>query len=107
MPSRIKHHKSKNRREKDPDRYSNEIVLDAPELNWNNTEITMEPMTTDYLYGLAGPGSRDTPHRDDTPVVIVRFRGNDYLIDGGSRCRKWHNEDNQDMHNAYIITVRE
>lgn len=103
----LKHHKSKIRREKFSEKYSDEIVRDAPELNRSNTKIETEMMTTEYLYELAGDGTRVSPKRDDAPVVIVRFRENDYLIDGGSRSRKWNKENNDNLHEAYIVTVQE
>ena len=103
----LKHHKSAGWREKWPDRYTDKMVLDAPELNQGNTTITTERRTTSDLYDLAGSSPRDLPPgKDDTPVVIVRFRNNDYLIDGGKRCTKWHQENNQDMHDAFIVNVQ-
>ena len=103
----LKHHKGENRRKDDPGRYSEKMVLEAPELNDENTTITIESKTTDYLYELAGPSERREPYREDTPVVIVHFRGNDYLIDGGKRSHKWHKENSQDEHEAYVVTVNE
>ena len=104
----LKHHKGKHRRKDDPGRYSEKMVLEAPELNEENTTITTEPWTTADLYELAGSTPRHLPPvKTDTPVVIVRFRGNDYLIDGGRRSYKWYKENSQDEHEAYIVTVKE
>jgi len=104
----LKHHKSAGWRKMWPDRYTDTMVLAAPELNKGNITITTERRTTADLYDLAGSTPRPLPpEKDNTPVVIVRFRSNDYLIDGGKRCTKWHQENNQDMHDAYIVTVIE
>lgn len=88
-------------------RYPDDFVSAVPKLTNKNFQITKESKTTEELYVLAGPGRREKPYKDDTPVVIVRFRGRDCLIDGGSRCRKWHNERDVNMHEAYVLTVAE
>ncbi len=103
----LKHYKSEDWRNKWPERYTDEMRLAAPELNKGNTTITTEHRTTADLYDLAGSTPRKYhPKKDYTPVVIVRFLGNDYLIDGGKRCSKWYEENNQEEHEAYIMNVR-
>ena len=103
----LKHHKGKGRRTGSSGKYSDEIIIDAPELNAGNTTVTEELRSTKYLFELAGDAPRPEPYPKDDPVVIVRFRNNDYLIDGGKRIYKWHQDNNQDKHRALVVTVKE
>jgi hypothetical protein len=40
-------------------------------------------------------------------VVIVRFRGEDCLIDGHHRCRHWVKHEDKGVHTAFVLEVVE
>ena len=40
-------------------------------------------------------------------IVIVRFRGEDCLIDGHHRCRHWMKREDKGVHTAFLLEVIE
>ena len=86
--------------------YGDDFVNSAPWLKKNNVDVTLEKFSTKHLVNLIEP-REDLPHREDTPVVMVRYHGRECLIDGGKRISKWNREGNTDDHPAYVVTVRE
>jgi hypothetical protein len=40
-------------------------------------------------------------------IVIVRFRGEDCLIDGHHRCRHWVKHEDKGVHTAFVLEVAE
>ncbi len=87
-------------------KYGEDFVNRAPWLKKNNVDVTVEHFPTDHLKALIELRDKP-PHREDTPVVIVRYRDQDCLIYGGKRISKWSREGNTDDHPAYVVTVRE
>lgn len=87
-------------------KYGEEFVNSAPWLKKNNVDVTLEHFSTEHLVALIELRD-EPPFHEDTPVVIVRYRGKDCLIDGGKRISKWSREGNTDDHPAYVVKVRE
>jgi hypothetical protein len=80
---------------------------DAPKLTAGNVTVRLEKRPKPELRKLAPRKNSRTPNRLDLPVVIVRYRGEDRLIDGGSRCHHWHTNGEIDEHDVWVLTVNE
>ena len=72
-----------------------------------NTTVALETWSKAAIRGLPRrerkPGRN--PKRSDVPVVILRFRGRDWLIDGGTRAHVWEEAGDVGDHPAYVVTV--
>ncbi len=85
--------------------HQKKIADNSPWLSSDNVVVTVEQRSTVALKALA-PGKRaSSPRHTDFPVVIVRYRNRDCLIDGGKRIHFWHVSGNTEDHPAYVLTV--
>ena len=72
-----------------------------------NTSVTLEEWSTENL-GKLIVKDRTLPIRCETaPVIIVKFRNIDCLIDGGRRITKWRRERDPNTHAAYVLSLRD
>jgi hypothetical protein len=83
-----------------------EKAPDAPTLTPDNVTVKLEKRPEPELRKLAPREKSRAPARLDLPVVIVHYRGEDRLIDGGSRCHHWHVNGETDEHDAWVLTVK-
>ena len=94
----------------DANLYGSAFARAAPRsLVEGNTLVSVELWPLNYLFRLIKKEPRKKemrPGDPNAPVVIVRFRGNSCLIDGGRRITKWVREDPGSDHVAWIISVR-
>ena len=82
-----------------------DLAADPPWLSSDNTIVTMEIWAKPDLRELAPRNESRLPQQEDLPVVIVRYRGDDCLIDGGSRIHAWHVAGDTGSHPACVVTV--
>jgi len=63
------------------------VMLDRSEL-----DVSEETWTTEMLWSLLDESQRvdDPPDRFDRAVVVLRWKGIDYLMDGRRRVNYWH-----------------
>jgi hypothetical protein len=82
-----------------------EIAANPPWLTSRNTLVTQETRSTQDLAKLADPvgGARDCEH----PIVIVRYRGLDCLLDGYHRSRAGLASTDMSEHTAYVLIVQQ
>ena len=85
--------------------HKKDLATDPPWLSSDNTIVTMESWAKPALRELAPRNESRRPQREDLPVVIVRYRGHDCLIDGGSRIHSWFEAGDTSSHLACIVTV--
>ena len=85
--------------------HKQELAGDPPYLSSDNTVVTMESWAKPALRKLAPRTKSRPPQRVNLPVVIVRYRGQDCLIDGGSRIHAWHEAGDTGCHSACVVTV--
>ena len=79
-----------------------------PYLTQENTKTEAVRFDMDYLISTETRPVRDDrnpPYRYDTPVVVIRHAGNDYLIDGGRRMRFLHFKKKRKKIDVLLITV--
>jgi len=88
------------------DRLKKHLAADPPWLSSENTIVTMERWEKPALRELAPRDESRIPRREDLPVVIIRYRGEDCLIDGGSRIHAWHKAGDTGNHPACVVTVK-
>jgi hypothetical protein len=88
-------------------KYGGEFVTAAPRcLTAENTSITSEKWPTDALSKLFPEDSeRPLQGPETAPVIIVRFRKQDCLIDGGRRITKWRRENDTNLHDAFVVSL--
>jgi hypothetical protein len=79
------------------------IAGNPPRLTSQNTLVTQETRSKQEFAKLANPvgGARDCEH----PIVIVRYRGVDCLLDGHLRARAWLTSADMSEHTAYVLIV--
>ena len=90
-------------------RYGNQFVDSAPKkINEQNSSACSEIWPTHRLRRLF-ENSREGPPKSGpiTPVVIVKYRNKDCLIDGGQRITMWSEEGDPSDHEAWIVEIRE
>ena len=82
-----------------------EIADNPPWLTSQNTFVTQETRSKQEFAKLANPvgGARDCEH----PIVIVRYRGMDCLLDGNHRSRAWLASTDMSEHTAYVLIVQQ
>ncbi len=82
-----------------------EIAANAPRLTSMNTRVIEETRSKQEFAILGHPegAGRDSSY----PIVIVRFRGVDCLLDGNHRCRAWKANGDTSLHTAYVLLVHE
>jgi hypothetical protein len=85
--------------------HKQQIATDPPYLSSGNTIVTMESWATPALRKLAPRSNSRPPQYENFPVVIVRYRDHDCLIDGGSRIHAWHEAGDSGCHLACVLTV--
>jgi hypothetical protein len=74
-----------------------EFVRDAPLLNMDGCNISLVPLFSRDLQRMSRlDHTSGEPRQDDVPLVVVRWNGNDYVVDGRklqtstfANCRKW------------------
>lgn len=79
------------------------IAANPPWLTSQNTLVTQETRSKQKFAKLTNPvgGARDCEH----PIVIVRYRGVDCLLDGHHRGRAWLASADVSEHTAYVLIV--
>lgn len=82
-------------------------VVNPSWLSEKNTTVTIEPWRTEDLWKLVGRKEDQKPRYAHFHVVVVRYKGQDYLVDGVKRVSMWHATGNMDEHSTYIVTVHE
>lgn len=83
-------------------------AVNPPWLSKDNTTVTIESWKTESLLRLVRKKEDQRPRYTNFPVVVVRYRGQDYLVDGVKRVSMWHTTGKDtDEHSAYIVTVHE
>ena len=81
-----------------------EIAAGAPRLSDKNTQLKIEIRSKQEFVGL--PLKQEGPGRDaDCPILIVRYRGVDCLLDGSHRCRAWRQSGDKSDHAACVLVV--
>ncbi len=81
------------------------LAADPPWLSSANAVVTMESWPKPALRELAPRNESRLPKRKDLPVVIIRYRTEDCLIDGGSRIHAWFKAGDAGSHPACVLTV--
>ena len=79
-----------------------------PYLLADNTSTKSVKFDMDYVLSIVTQpvaDDRKPPYRYDTPVVVVRYAGRDYMIDGGKRMRYLHYKLKRKEIDALHITV--
>lgn len=90
------------------DRYGKEFVENAPKnLTDDNVSASLEAWSTEKLGRLIHKDREKPPHREDSPVVIVKFRNRCCLIDGGKRITKWRTSKDTNSHDAYVLALHD
>ena len=81
-----------------------DLAENAPRLTSANTVVIRETKPKVDFAKLAHPigEKRDA----DFPLVIVRYRGVDCLLDGNHRCRAWKADSDTTPHTAYVLIVQ-
>lgn len=82
-------------------------VVNPPWLSEKNTTVTTEPWKTEELWKLVAKKEDQKPRYDHFPVVILRYKDKNYLIDGVKRISMWHATGDTGIHSAYVLTVHE
>lgn len=82
-------------------------AVNPPWLSHENVTVTIESWNKKDLWKLAPRTESREPRFTHFPVVIVRYKGRNCLIDGGSRIYAWHTAGDTGEHNAYVLTVHE
>jgi hypothetical protein len=94
-----KHLAGRRKLERTPD-----ISEDPPVLSAENTKVFAETKSKQEFVGLTL--SPNGPHWDcDAPILIVRYRGIDCIMDGSHRCRHWKATNDQSEHTACVLVV--
>jgi hypothetical protein len=81
-----------------------EIAENPPWLTSQNTHVIQETRSNQEFAKLANPvgGARDCEH----PIVIIRYRGLDCLLDGYDRSRAGLASTDMSEHTAYVLIVQ-
>src|SRR5437762_13334362 len=93
----LRHHQKKKTGDHTPIDALNRLFHEAApkaksiRLNEVNCSIVSESWSTEMLAGLHRKHDRATPKDEDCPILVVRWRCKQYLIDGGNRINKWVN----------------
>lgn len=82
-------------------------AVNPPWLSEENTLVTIETWKKEDLWKLAPRTESRKPRHTNFPVVIVRYKGRDCLIDGGSRVNAWRQAGDTGEHSAYVLTIHE
>jgi hypothetical protein len=83
------------------------LAANPPYLNCENITVTGETKPKNVFAPLADPNFKKGAYDGGGPIVIVRFRGQDCLIDGNHRGRLWLQQNNSDPHTAVVLVVKE
>jgi hypothetical protein len=75
-----------------------------PVLSDLNTQITYETRPKNVWARYAGKNKSGKFDRGG-PIIILRFRGAERLLDGNHRCRLWAETDDPAPHTAIVMTV--
>jgi hypothetical protein len=79
----------------------------VPWLYEGNVVATLERRSMEALTDLQKTKSTRRPRFTGDPVVIVRYRDEDFLIDGNSRVRWWIDYRHKNKKPAFVLTVQE
>ena len=81
-----------------------DLAQDPSWLSEGTVEVLTEHWNTDDLWELVPKiDNPRKPRKIDRPLVMVRYRGQDCLIDGGSRVRHWHAQGDQCTHPVWVL----
>jgi hypothetical protein len=83
------------------------IASNPPTLSTTNVQVTQKHGKKLSFVGLARHLETGGAHDSDNPIIIIRYRGVDCLIDGSHRCRHWYKIEDTGDHTAYVLEVRE
>jgi hypothetical protein len=83
------------------------LATNSPRLSRHNVSVTREERKKLSFVGLARYLESGQAHDSADPIVIVRYRGVDCLIDGSHRCRQWYKDEDLGDHTAYVLVVDE
>ncbi|HEY2786344.1 MAG TPA: hypothetical protein VGJ05_15360 [Fimbriiglobus sp.] len=72
-----------------------------------NCRIVLESWLMKKLAGLRRRHDRATPKDEGCPILVVCWRGKQYLIDGGNRINKWVKEKNEGSHAVLVMMLAE
>jgi len=91
------------------DRYNQRLPAGFPPLTSQNTTVTTEIRAKQDYIQLAQDLDAADAQDGILPIVIVRYQGDDYLVDGHHRCSFWHRNPQkaQDDFMAVVVTVVE
>ena len=89
------------------EKYGTEFVSSAPKaLNAENTSVVSEKWSSDDLGNLIYKDrTRPLEGDENTPVVIIRHRDRDCLLDGGRRITKWRRANPPTFHETWIVAL--
>jgi len=83
------------------------IACFPPYLKKSNTIVTKVSRPKQEILKLASNLTDLRESDSKKPVTIVRYRGEECLLDGNSRCRYWHRNPNLALgeHDVYLIEL--
>lgn len=82
------------------------LVAGRPLLDATNTSISVEWWPKARISELAFPDGPAAPRRVEVPVVVVRYRGRDCLLDGNNRARHWRYAGDPGEHPVCLLVCR-
>jgi hypothetical protein len=83
-----------------------ELARDRPMLSRDNLSPKAEEWPFSSLAKLQRKHTRtEIQGCEDTPIVVVRYRNRDCLIDGTKRINKWLAEGRDSPHKVYLLEV--
>ena len=87
------------------DSHKKHIACFAPYLTERNTHVTWEKRPKSDFVKLAQNLHIGAARDSASPIVIIRYKGEECLIDGNHRVRFWHSTDAKGDHTACVVTV--
>ncbi len=83
------------------------LLGDRPHLSTETVEVICERWSMKALIALLpkGPSGKVPRHETNDPIVVIRDRGVDSIIDGGRRVSTWHREGISGPHPVAILKV--
>jgi hypothetical protein len=83
------------------------LAHDPPYLSCKNISVVEETKPKLVFALLADPNFNKGAYDYGAPIVIIRFRGEDCLVDGNHRGRLWLSQNNADPHTSIVLVVKE
>ena len=72
-------------------------------VNLDKLKVLSEVWEPERLVTLDRYHARTAPKREDLPIIVVRWDGIEYLIDGTTRINKWEHEKRSEPHEVLVI----